>query len=161
MGMEIQSKEVIDKISDELKLQPAMKIPRELMEKIQLVYNVNPKRVVNVARGTTSTTTGEVSAFVTPTDRDFFLTHINISTASDVVCDNTRIAVLVTPEGNTRLRILSIVKETLTVHQESAQLALVPPLKVERGSNITLQTIFTVGFNERTIEILGFFTDPQ
>ena len=77
--VDIQSKEVIDKISDELKIQPAMAIPRALAEKIQLVYAVNANPIVNVVANAERSTTGATNVFTTSPTKNFFLTGLLIS----------------------------------------------------------------------------------
>jgi len=159
--VDIQSKEVIDKISDELKVQPSLQIPRELMKQIQLVYNVNPTRIVNVLESASGSVSGNTVAFTTPATQDFFLTGVTISTISDATADNTSILGFCTLEGKASANFITIVKLTTTAHEQTSVIEFNPPLKLERNTTVGVFTSFTVGANTKAINIIGFVTDPQ
>jgi len=161
MVLDIQSKEVIDKISDELKVQPSLEIPRQLAKDIQLVYNVNPRRVLQVVTGVTRLISGNVTMFTAPTDRDFFLTSASLNNQSDVSCDNTTITMAVTPEGAAPEQVLLFSKITLTVFQHGETVHFNPPIKIERGSGIDFGSVFTVGVSVSGATLTGYTTDPQ
>ena len=158
--VDIQSKEVIDKISDELKVQPAVSIPRGLMEKIQLSYSVNPKRIVNVVRNTQRNTTGSATVFATSPDRDFFLTSAFISAVHDATSDGTEMS-LNAFVGGVERRILQFTKLTTTIFNGILSQTYTPPIKIDRNTNITINNSFTAGASTISTVITGFETDPQ
>lgn len=158
--VDIQSKEVIDKVSDELKIQPAMKIPREIMDKIQLVYNVNPTNSGNIIKAVTKITSGAVGFFTTPTTRDFFLTSAFLQNQSDVAATNT-LGSLTVVVGGITIPILEFSKITLTIFNDSLTLSFPNPIKIDRGTAVVLNNTFGLGVSVSSAGITGYTTDPQ
>lgn len=158
--VDMQSKEVIDKVSDELKVQPAMAIPKALAEKIQLVYGVNPTRIINVMERAEVSATGTTAIFTTPTDRDFFLTAYYFNCSATAAADNTVYTLAFSPEGKASESV-RFPKLTLTAGNERIVMNYNPPIKLERGTTITMGTTFTVGAVVRQATIFGYTTDPQ
>lgn len=159
--VDIQSKEVIDKISDELKIQPSMQIPRELAKQIQLVYGVNPKRFVNIVRGGTLTSTGASSLFVASSERDTFLTSATLSYMADATADSIFYKINITPEGKALDEVIFLAKITTTAASDSITLSFNPPIKLERGSDVTFSHAFTVGVSVMGASVTAFETDPE
>lgn len=160
--VDIQSKEVIDKISDELKVQPAMAIPRALAEKLQLVYVVNPFPVTRKFAIDTKSTTGSVTLFVTNSVLDTFITSISLSVTSDATADNTSYFIagqIFGQVGGQSLIILN--KQTTTAESVIHTVNFNPPIKMTRNSVMTHGTAFTVGAATFTTIIFGYTTDPQ
>lgn len=159
--VDIQSKEVIDKISNELKVQPALMIPRSLMEKLQLVYNVNPSRVVNLVETATLAVTGGATIFTSSPDRDTFITAITWTLHADVSNDGTAASVsVVLPNGATVFPI-NIVKIALLEQVFEKTLVFNPPIKVLRNSIIRHSQAFTLGSGAISTTVFGYETDPQ
>ena len=163
---DIQSKEVIDKISDELKIQPALVIPRVISKDIQLTYGVNPVRVSDnidaMSDVAEKTTTGALIILTTSSDKDYFLTSLNVSFVKDAVCDSATGAYSVTVIINGRSTFLvSLPIITLTAERADIFLAFPSPIKLDRGSNIVITGTFTVGVCVRTANCQGFVTNPQ
>jgi len=160
MVLDIQSKEVIDKISDDLKVQPSMQIPRALMEKIQLVYNVNPVRLVQSVGGSNANA-ATVTIITTSTIKDTFLTGLNISVTRDVVAASTVTAIRATAFGKGESIFLAIRYEPTTAGNDTTNAQFTLPVKLERGTTVRLTHSST------TAAILGegtvyfFETDPQ
>ena len=144
--VDIQSKEVIDKISDELKVQPALQIPRELAKQIQLVYEVNPLRIANIVRSATIINTTS-TIFTIPTRRDFFLTAVFIGSTSTV---NRHITVII--DGAAQ-EMFETNNSGTTVN-----MPLSIPIKLDRGTNITGTS---GGAANAFFTIIGYTTDPQ
>lgn len=159
--VEIQSKEVIDKISDELKIQPALIIPRELMDKIQLVYNINSPNRDSIIRSVSRSTTGSSTLFTTSATRPFFLTSATLVNQSDVTADNTAISLVATPFGQATINPILLNKLTTTVFSGQISQRYDPPILLARSSSITLGSTFTVGASISGASITGFETDPQ
>ena len=160
--VDIQSKEVIDKISDELKIQPSMEIPRELGKNIQLNYDVNPLRFVNEINIINRTTTASAATvFTTPSDRDFFLTGVTLANVSDATADNTTIALNITLESGVVVSIILLRKLTTTAFDKVVTNDFTIPIKLLRGSPITFINAFTVGASVSSVITIGYTTDPQ
>ncbi len=161
--VEHQSKEVVDKISDELKIQPALKIPRELGKDLQLVYNVNPihanRLLGSLARTTTATSPGSNIA-VLSTSKQSHITGIHLQNQSDVTADNTSIEIRAVLLGATR-NIIQFLKITTTVFDKSTYITFDPPLKPDIGTNIVFVNAFTAGVSVSAIQVYGYDTDVQ
>lgn len=161
MVMDIQSKEVIDKISEELKVQPAFDIPRGLSKDIQLVYGVNPLERTNVHRSNFRSSTGSITIFTVPTDRPFFLTQLILQNVSDATADNTLIVIAGTAFGEPLRNIIQITKLTTTAFDDNITLTFRNPMRMEPGSTLTLTNTFAAGASTSAGTVLGFTTDPQ
>lgn len=164
--VEIQSKEVIDKISAELKIQPSMEIPRELNKNIQLVYNINSDNFIkNTDELTDSgprTVTGPLTSFTTPINKDFFLTNVTASFIKDATCDSATGAYDVSIVVNGRVTsILSFPIITLLAQEGVRILYFNPSILIDRNTSIILNGVFTVGVCVRTLDVQGFTRDPQ
>lgn len=154
--VEIQSKEVIDKISDELKVQPSMAIPRELAKDIQLVYNINPDNHEDVLRSTFNTAT----LFTVPTSQqDFFLTGSFITSSSVNQSASQADTLIITPKGKTPVIINAAYTSTPAtgVNTNTSNITLSKPIQLEAGSLITA----TVGSSASVITITGFLVNKQ
>jgi hypothetical protein len=158
--VEHQSKEVVDKISDELKIQPALLLPREIAKQIQLTYNVNPLRPSTILRSTALTSTGVGTIFTTPSDRDFFLTAATMSIQCDSTATTTAYSMKMFVEGVSKA-LISISKITLTTTSKELAICLKFPLKLDRGTTITLNQTFGAGVSVMSGTITGYVTDPQ
>lgn len=146
MVLDIQSKEVIDKISDELKVQPSLLIPRELAKVIQLVYNVNPSNHVNIVRTAVVNNT-TTTLFTVPAKKHFFLTGYSNAASGNAV------------------RNLSIIinGETIILNKSKAgtgsdAVPFIPPIKVDDGSVISATCGAVV---DSFPTIVGYTTDIQ
>lgn len=160
MGLDIQSKEVIDKISDDLKLQPSMKIPREIADKIQLVYNVNPERIVKVTKGAVSDGTAS-TIFTTSLVKETFMIGCSLTVAKDVVNDSLFSDVNARPfeqAGDTMLRIRY---EPVTAGQFTESIFFPIAIKLRRGSVVTVNNESGLASIDTTALIYFYETDPQ
>jgi len=160
--VDIQSKEVIDKISDELKVQPAMSIPRELAKNIQLVYGVNPVRLIQVTSKTTSDATTSTILTTNATKRTFVVA-MNMTIAKDVVSTSLVSAIRGTPLGDSATDILRIRTEPVTVGQNLNNRVEIPMpgLELEKGTTLTLTNSTAIASIDTTCNVYFYETDPQ
>ena len=138
-----------------------MDIPRELSKNIQLVYNVNPRKMAIVVRGSSNSSTGSSAIFTTSLNNNFFLTAVSLTNQSDATADNTLISFVIIPRGGVATNILRFAKITTTVFQGSITLNLTVPILLDRGSVISFNTSFTVGASNSSASLVGYETDPQ
>jgi len=158
--VDIQSKEVIDKISEDLKIQPAMTIPREIAKQIQLVYGVNPDRLIRRASaGASDATTATI--LTTSAVKDTFLIAMQLTVSKDVVATSILSSIVGTPFGGITDLLLRIRYEPVTVGQFSQGLSLPIPMKLDRGSLVTVVNSTAVGSIDATAIIYFYETDPQ
>lgn len=163
MGLPIQSKEVIDKISEELKVQPAMKIPRELADKIQLVYHVNSNST-NFITTKTANANNSVSEIImtTSTERDTFLTGMGLSMLKDVNGTSNSSSIRATPFGKAETSVMSMRYLGVGVANDRTEFFnLQNPIKLERGTTITVTNAAAVATIQTSGQIYFYETDPQ
>lgn len=159
--VEIQSKEVIDKISDELKIQPALEIPKELAKLIQLTYVINPKRIIDVFGSGRSTTTGTSTILITSPERDTFITGISWSLHADVTNNGVAANVNITLADGRVVEVINLQKLAALEQLFEKFLMFDPPIKLLRGSSVTHNHTFTLGSSAMNTVIFGYQTDPQ
>jgi len=159
--VDIQSKEVIDKISDELKVQPAMEIPRALAKDIQLVYEVNPTPLIQTISSTVSDGTA-ITIFTTSAVKDTFMVGLSLSVAKDVLATSLFSRITARPFGQAaNLEFIRIRYEPVTVGDFIESLSFPHPIKLARGSPISLTNSTAVGSIDTTGIIFFYETDPQ
>lgn len=162
--VEHQSKEVVDKVSEELKIQPQGLVPKEVNKGIQLVYEVNPQnRVQRVVPGFT-TGSGGATIMTTSATKDTFLTSLTFGMIKDVVNSvaTGRLGLTIIIGGET-IRIMQIPVITLTAQATQVIIKQFnPAIKLDRGSAISFSVdSFGAGVMMRTAEVVIFETDPQ
>jgi len=159
--VDIQSKEVIDKISDELKVQPSLAIPRVVGKDIQLSYNVNPiKKNTILLGGTQSTTRSAFTVFTANSNKRTFLTGVYLWNASNATADNVAIQLTAVIGGATVI-IHRMNKITLTAFQDGSFIPFAHPVEIDTGSIVTFTNTFSVGTSQTILSLHGYETDPQ
>lgn len=163
MGLDIQSKEVIDKISDELKVQPAMSIPRELGEKIQLVYGVNPITPRKVLSSTTASGSGSSNLLTTNATKLTYMTGLQYSfvknVTSDLASGSLSLTVII---GGATVAVVRLSVLTLTAERGNISVSFDKPMLLDKGSLIRLSSdTFSAGALIRSAIVYGYETDPQ
>jgi len=157
----IQSKEVIDKISDELKVQPSLDIPRELSKNIQLVYGVNPPIRIRTLDSTASDSTSS-TILTTSTTKRTFLVGVQITTAKDVVSTSIISAILATPIGDSSRTILATRYEPVTAGSNiMAQNTFNSPMELEPGTTVTVINGTAIASIDTSGLIFFYETDQQ
>jgi len=159
--VDIQSKEVIDKVSEDLKIQPAMQIPRELAKQIQLVYGVNPLREIQIANVSVSdATTGTI--LTTNSAKDTFLVGFLLTVAKSSLSPSAFSAIRFTVAGGVGGSANFMIRyEPLTAGQFTESLSLPLPIKLDRGSDITVTNSSATASIDATGIVYFYETDPQ
>lgn len=160
--VEHQSKEIVDKISQDLKIQPALRIPREIEEKIKLVYNVNPERLVFMKHISLSDGTA-ITIHTTHATKDTFIIGAWISAAKDAVNASIRSDIRLLPFGETTEELFLAVRyEPLTVASGlHANISLPMPFKLAKGSAIRLLNAESTASIDSEAGVYLFEVDPQ
>lgn len=158
--VDIQSKEAIDKMSEELKVQPAMTLPRALVNNIQPVFEIGAPPRSNFVESGVATAGTNVTVLTTDTRRDTYITAIIFSLEKDGSADNASVDLRTTMNGATQ-QLSRIVGITLTAKSEVQTLSLPFPLKIDRGVAILITGANTVGVIHKSAVVYGFTTDPQ
>jgi len=160
--VDIQSKEVIDKISDELKIQPSMMIPRGVSKQIDLSYNVNPRRDTDVLGriADRTTTASNVTIFTADEFKDTFLTDATLACSFDATNNTQLVSIGATIKGLTT-RIFEMKKNSTTATLLNDTIHFHPPMLVDANTTVTLSSTFSAGASSVSVKILGYTTDPQ
>lgn len=139
MNIQINNAELKKAFSDSTKTQ--------LLEQVQVVDNskvipivdVTPRKFKNtdivrrnVCQNATSTT-----LYTTPSNADFYLTGVSLNVIKDATSQSVSSRVNIIINGATQT-ILSIEGLSLTAQIESNTISVIRPVKVDRGTNITL-----------------------
>ncbi len=160
--VDTQSKEVIDKMSDELKIQPSMALPRTLVNNIQPTFEVGLDRINTEVRSATTVTTGSTTIFTTPTGRNFFLTSAFLSMDDNATSDGTVCNLTVTMPSGAAANLIRLHKITLTATSKELSNSYPPKgILLARGSGIVMTHTFTVGASTLSAGITGYTTDPE
>jgi hypothetical protein len=134
-------------------------IPSELAKSIVPVININPKNytISNVvAINDIVNSGGSATVYTVPTNKDFYLTNASLSMIKDVTATSIGTTLTVTPETGLATTILKIIGLTLTVQEEAVQLNLTFPLKLKKGSVISLANSTATGNVSASASIVGF-----
>lgn len=129
---------------------------RELPWTLTPVVPIQPFTTINSTLS--STTTGTVAAYTTPTDKDFYVTGIDISMIKDAACDAASggvVTVSTTVKGIT-FSLARISGITLTAQSASKYCSFPFPIKVDRGVAINVTGTFTAGVLVRDIVVHGY-----
>jgi len=158
--VDMQRKEVIDKISDDLKIQPSMQIPRALMDKIQLSYNVNPRRQIRFP-GTGAIDATSATILTTSLVKDTFLIGAYITVTKDVVSNSVNSSVQCTAQGDQNRSVLVVRYEPTTAGEFQQSIIFPIPIKLARGTTITVVNGSATASIDTTGIVYIFETDPE
>jgi len=154
---ETQNREIVAFIQDKLKMNPATDVlPKHIVPTIQPVIEGN-RQVCNVARHGVQTTTGSITVFTTPSDRDFYLNSVYAAFNKDATCDSaTGVYTLSSTFDGTTRRLLDFPIFTTTAQSNEMTISFPIPLKVDRNVAIAFSGTFTAGACVRCAGITGF-----
>jgi len=158
--VDIQSKEVIDKISDELKIQPALSIPRTLGKDIQLSYNVNPVRNIQVIRSPLIDASAVTMLTTSPTKRTF-ICGVQLSVSKSVLSTSVFSNISANPKNGAAVQLAELRYEPVTAGEHETQIQFTCPIELDTGTNVILNNSTAIASID-TIGIIYFYeTDPQ
>lgn len=117
------------------------------------VINVGP--VAKTLAGAAKSTTGNLTVFTAHPDKDTFITGFNLVMHRDGTCDCTSIAVQTTQNG----LAANLYQNEIITGAGSEQHVVVElnlPIKVDRGTAVTLTGTFAAGNLKRAITVFGY-----
>lgn len=161
MGAKIYNSNLTKEIIDGARLQQQQGgIPSELAEKVIPVMEVNPKllKAATIIKSAQILNNSPQTIYTTPTDKDFYLTNVALSTSKDVTATSIVTALSATVNGITGV-ILRLCTLTLTAERGEMACSLNPPIKVDPGSAITITTSTNVGNIAAAGSIVGYLED--
>ena len=134
-------------------------VPGRLATAVVPTMEVNPKlmRVANVVDGTGESTSGTITLYTSPEDRDFYLTNAIISFSKDATCDvSTGSLQLKGYMNGVNIRLAELALLTLTAERDSLSVVFPTPLKLDRGSSISIAATFAAGVMRKSGNIIGY-----
>lgn len=136
-------------------------IPTKLATSIVPVININPNdyrfsKAFPIASSLSNATSATV--YTCAADKDTYLTAASMSMIKDVTSTATVIALNVIPynESLVAAPIIRITGFTLTVQNECVTIAFPFPIKLKRGSNITLTSDTNVANVSARCSLIGY-----
>jgi len=116
-------------------------LPKKLATSIVPVIDINPKHswftnVQNSGFSTAANTTTTI--YTTPTTSDFFLTGFTLALSADATSTLTAAAIKYYNENNKEIVLAYLSKPSVIADSQTLSLSF-PPLKIARGTNISLQ----------------------
>lgn len=160
MVIEHQSKEVVDKISRDLKSQPALDLPKKLDDKINLSFNVNPDREIKVKTGTATDATA-TTVHTTHSTKETYLIGATMTITKDVNSTSVQTNLAVVPFGSVSTIFLIRRYEPTTAGSFEHGVSLKYPLKLAKGSAITINNSTAIASIDASATIYYYEVDPQ
>ena len=158
--MDIQSKEVIDKISRDLKVQPSLQIPRGLAKQIELSYNVNPEREIEFVNSSIADGTA-VTIKTTSTTKDTFIIGATMTISKDVVNSSIFTGINATAFGKNERLLFTIRYEPLTAGSVTESIFFPIPIKLAPGTIIQMTNTNGTASIDSTATIFIYEVDRQ
>ena len=158
MGAKIYNSDLTKNIVDGAKLMTGSDVvPSELAEKVIPVLDVTPDfhRFCNLSDGSAGTTNANLTIFTAPTDRDFYMTNLQVCYMANATADNTYHIVSVVIDG-IRRNLIYLIKLSLTADTQSVVLNYKIPIKLTRGSTVLMENNFTVGSVAKAGAVTGY-----
>lgn len=135
--------------------------PTKVSDTVQLVLPINPKdyRRVNIVKTGLATNATSATIYTTPTDKDFFLTSLALSIIKDVTSTSLRTDIAVVIDGAAQ-NLLSICSLTLTAQAQNIAQSYHAPIKIDRGTNITVSNTTNVANITARANLTGYTVEP-
>jgi len=158
--VDVQNRQVLDDLAEKIKESNPNVLPKTIGDKIMPVIEVGDNIDQRFIIHTNSATSGTITITTTPTDKDFYLTGIEMSYATDATCDmaSAQNGVIVIIQGVSRVA-LSFANIALTAQQSDRSITFPVPILLDRGSLVTMTGTFTVGVAIRGVSISGYSVD--
>lgn len=117
------------------------------------------KPICRIVRFAVRSTSGSGTVYATPTDKDFYLIGCSLSVQRDAACDapssdGARVGIVI---DSVTQGLIPISCATLTAFSAEQNITFPFPIKIDRGTNITITGMtFTVGTCVRSVSIIGY-----
>jgi hypothetical protein len=160
--MENQNRETTREIQEATGLSEITGYPRKIADAIIPVIDVNPKlKYSNKIHTSFLTGGGGTSAgiYTTPMDKDFYLTGACLSIVKNATSNSTVTSIRVGTADGPTSNIISIIGLTLTEQDQTVWCPFPIPLRLARGSAITLITDSTGAGYEVRGSIIGYLSN--
>jgi len=135
------------------------KVPNELAEKIVPVFETNPE-LLRKGFVRHATLTADATLYTTPTNQDFYLTNIVLSNTKDAASDCSGVHISATING-ANVRLCQITGITLTAGSMNISRTFKEPIKIDRGTNITVSHLTGAGAVLATYASIAGYLDES
>jgi hypothetical protein len=113
--------------------------------------DLNP-RFTNLLKFNSATATGNSAVYVTPIDKDCYITFASLSYKKDAACDLASVAINFVQNGAT-VRLLTMELVTAVQLTDNIVCSFPYPIKVDRGTQINSAGTFAAGTCTKTVMI--------
>ncbi len=133
------------------------KVPNVLGQTVVPVMEVNPKllRRCNILRRGTGTNATSTTIYIVPSDKDFYLVSCSLSIIKDATSTSLYSRITCIVDGVTASPIV-ITGLTLTIQNEAISISFPIPIKIDRGTTISLDHSTNVANISGTGCIIGY-----
>jgi len=158
----INSQEMKKAFSDNTKTQVTEQVNIVDNSKVIPIVDVTPwnNKICDIIKFGVATNSTSTTIYTTPTNQDFYLVSATLSTIKDATSTSTNSGLNVVING-ANSALLSISSLTLTAQSETVSVSLSTPIKVDRGSNITVTNGTNVANATSRGNIAGFLVNPM
>jgi len=137
-------------------------IPNQLAEKVVPVMEVNPTilKYCNVFVHGSTSATGSMTVYTTPSDKDFYLCGVDMSYSKTAACDvaSGYLTFTVAPkEGVTAYLTFPVV--TLTAEKDTKSVTFTRPILLRRNVALAFTGTYTAGNMYRNCSVWGYTID--
>lgn len=151
---------IVANIIDALKLQVGNVLPNDTSDKLVLTFDYSNSLNCDIVRHSSLVTSGSGTLYTVPSDKDFYLKYVTLSVVKDATCDMATGAVGVSAIiGGAARGLLAVPVLVTTAQNQSTQITFPTPIKIDRGTGITISGTYTAGLMARYTTIGGFTTD--
>lgn len=154
-----QNSEIAKRILRDLKISISDGVPSQISNQIVPVLISNPERTPNIIKQASAINSTSSVIYTTPTDRDFYLTNVNIANIKDVTSTSALSYVACLVNGAPSI-IVSVSGLTLTPSSASNTISFPYPIKIDRGTQITVNNSTNIANVSTTASIIGYTIDP-
>jgi len=153
--VEITRGSILNDAKNELGIQE-LAMPKNA-QVVSLVYPIQ-KKYSDIVRSVSTNASAGATLLTTPSDKDFYLTALSISYVKDAASDNVLVSLTCYTGGGFRY-LVTLQNPTLTASSRELTLSFPYPIKVDRGTIISVNGTFTVGTILKYGMISGFILE--
>lgn len=159
----INSQELKRAFSDSTKSQ-LVEQPNQIDNRIVIpTIDITPRNhaVVNLVKHGNASNATSSTVFTTDTKKETYVTAAVLSVTKDATATSTVTTIQVIPEStNVAANLLHITGLTLTAQSDCMSLSFNPPIKLAKGSNVTITNSTNVANVNARATIVGYEVDP-
>jgi len=144
---------VLKQLSNTADLQVSQGIPTELGNTVIPTLDINPN-ITNLCRNGSQALTATAAIYTAPTDCDFYLDYVVLGMTKDATSDLVVAACQIVQDGRT-VRVAILPLQTTTAGSWSQVVSFPKPVKVDRGSAVSVSGAFTVGTCDKHLALGG------